>query len=309
MIRQRTLKTIVQTTGIGLHSGCKVSLTLRPAAANTGIVYRRTDLPEPVNFYANPNAVRDTMLCTALVNDDGVRISTVEHLNAALAGMGIDNIVIEVDAPEIPIMDGSASPFIYLLQSAGIETLNAPKRFLQIKKPVRIEDGDKWAELIPYNGFRLNFAIDFNHPAIDADLQNLELDFSSQAFIKEISRARTFGFMRDIEYLQSQNLCLGGSFDCAIVLDDYRILNEDGLRFDNELVRHKMLDAIGDLYVCGHSIIGEMRAYKSGHALNNKLLRAVLADQTAWEFVTFTQEQAKSLTAITPALTGLLLPQ
>lgn len=302
MIRQRTLKTIVQTTGVGLHSGRKVTLIMRPAAANTGVIYRRTDLNPPVDFPADPASVRDTMLCTALVNDEGVRISTVEHLNAALAGMGIDNVIIEVDAPEIPIMDGSASPFIYLLQSAGIETLNAPKRFVRIKKPVRIEDGDKWAELLPYDGFRLDFAIDFNHPAIESEHQNLVLDFSSQSFIKDISRARTFGFMRDIEYLQSRNLCLGGSFDCAIVLDDYRILNEEGLRFDNELVKHKVLDAIGDLYMCGHNIIGEMRAYKSGHALNNQLLRAVLADQEAWEWATFENEQTLPVTFAQPGM-------
>ncbi|WP_318459625.1 UDP-3-O-acyl-N-acetylglucosamine deacetylase [Photobacterium leiognathi] len=302
MIRQRTLKSIVQTTGVGLHSGRKVTLTLRPAAANTGVIYRRTDLNPPVDFPANADSVRDTMLCTALVNEEGVRISTVEHLNAALAGMGIDNVIIEVNAPEIPIMDGSASPFIYLLQSAGIETLNTPKRFLRIKKPVRIEDGDKWAELVPYNGFRLDFAIEFNHPAIESDQQRLVLDFSSQSFVKDISRARTFGFMRDIEYLQSQNLCLGGSFDNAIVLDDYRILNDDGLRFDNELVTHKVLDAIGDLYMCGHNIIGEMRAYKSGHALNNKLLRAVLADQEAYEWSTFEDEQQVPVTFAQPGM-------
>jgi len=290
MIRQRTLKEIVKTTGVGLHSGRKVTLTLRPAAANTGIIYRRTDLEPAVDFPADPASVRDTMLCTALVNDEGVRISTVEHLNAALAGMGIDNVIVEVDAPEIPIMDGSASPFVYLLQSAGIETLNAPKKFIRIKKPVRFEDGDKWAELVPYNGFRMDFEIEFEHPAIDADEQRLLFDFSSNAFIKDISRARTFGFMHDIEYLQSQNLCLGGSFDCAIVLDEYRILNEEGLRFDNEFVTHKVLDAIGDLYMCGHSIVGELRAYKSGHALNNQLLRAVLADQEAWEWATFEEE-------------------
>ncbi|ELJ8583070.1 UDP-3-O-acyl-N-acetylglucosamine deacetylase, partial [Vibrio cholerae] len=208
MIRQRTLKEIVKTTGVGLHSGRKVTLTLRPAAANTGIIYRRTDVNPPVDFPADPASVRDTMLCTALVNDQGVRISTVEHLNAALAGMGIDNAIIEVDAPEIPIMDGSASPFVYLLQQAGIQTLNAPKRFIRIKKPVRIEDGDKWAEFVPFNGFRMDFEIEFNHPAIDGDDQRLVFDFSSQGFVKEISRARTFGFMRDIEYLQSQNLCL-----------------------------------------------------------------------------------------------------
>jgi UDP-3-O-[3-hydroxymyristoyl] N-acetylglucosamine deacetylase len=290
MIRQRTLKEIVKTTGVGLHSGRKVTLTLRPAAANTGVIYRRTDLNPPVDFPADASSVRDTMLCTALVNDEGVRISTVEHLNAALSAMGIDNVIIEVDAPEIPIMDGSASPFVFLLQSAGIETLNTPKRFIRIKKPVRIEDGDKWAELVPYDGFRLDFEIEFEHPAIDTDEQHLRFDFSSSAFIRDISRARTFGFMRDIEYLQSQNLCLGGSFDCAIVLDDYRILNEDGLRFENEFVTHKVLDAIGDLYMHGHSIVGELRAYKSGHGLNNQLLRAVLADQEAWEWATFEEE-------------------
>lgn len=302
MIRQRTLKSIVQMTGVGLHSGRKVTLTLRPAAANTGVIYRRTDLNPPVDFPADPESVRDTMLCTALVNDQGVRISTVEHLNAALAGMGIDNVVIEVDAPEIPIMDGSASPFVYLLQSAGIEELNTAKKFIRIKKPVRIEDGDKWAEIRPYNGFRLDFTIDFNHPAIESDDQRLVFDFSSQSFIKDISRARTFGFMRDIEYLQSQNLCLGGSFDCAIVLDDYRILNEDGLRFDNEFVTHKVLDAVGDLYMSGHSILGELCAYKSGHALNNQLLRAVLADQEAWEWTTIEDEQESPVAFMQPGM-------
>jgi UDP-3-O-[3-hydroxymyristoyl] N-acetylglucosamine deacetylase len=290
MIRQRTLKEIVKTTGVGLHSGRKVTLTLRPAAANTGVIYRRTDVNPPVDFPADAMSVRDTMLCTALVNDEGIRISTVEHLNAALAGMGIDNIVVEVDAPEIPIMDVSASPFVFLLQQAGIEEQNALKRFIRIKKPVRFEDGDKWAEFLPFNGFRMDFEIEFSHPAIDADEQRLMFDFSSQGFIKEISRARTFGFMRDIEYLQSQNLVLGGSFDNAIVLDEYRILNEEGLRFENEFVTHKVLDAIGDLYMCGHPIIGEFRAFKSGHGLNNQLLRSVLADQEAWEWVTFEED-------------------
>ncbi|RTZ16038.1 UDP-3-O-acyl-N-acetylglucosamine deacetylase [Vibrio aquaticus] len=290
MIRQRTLKEMVKTTGVGLHSGRKVTLTLRPAAANTGVIYRRTDVNPPVDFPADPESVRDTMLCTALVNDQGVRISTVEHLNAALAGMGIDNVVVEVDAPEIPIMDGSASPFVFLLQQAGVEEQNAAKRFIRIKKPVRFEDGDKWAEFVPFDGFRMDFEIEFNHPAIDADEQHLLFDFSSQGFVKEISRARTFGFMRDIEYLQSQNLVLGGSFDNAIVLDEYRILNEEGLRFENEFVTHKVLDAIGDLYMCGHPIIGEFRAFKSGHGLNNQLLRSVLADQEAWEWVTFEEE-------------------
>ncbi|OLQ92708.1 UDP-3-O-[3-hydroxymyristoyl] N-acetylglucosamine deacetylase [Vibrio ponticus] len=300
MIRQRTLKEIVKTTGVGLHSGRKVTLTLRPAAANTGIIYRRVDVNPPVDFPADPESVRDTMLCTALVNDQGIRISTVEHLNAALAGMGIDNIIIEVDAPEIPIMDGSASPFVFLLQQAGIEEQNAAKRFIRIKKPVRFENEDKWAEFLPFNGFRMDFEIEFNHPAIESDVQRLAFDFSSQSFVKDISRARTFGFMRDIEYLQSQNLALGGSFDNAIVLDDYRILNEEGLRFDNELVTHKVLDAIGDLYMCGHPIIGEFRAFKSGHGLNNQLLRSVLADQEAWEWVTFEQEEVSPVAFAEP---------
>jgi UDP-3-O-[3-hydroxymyristoyl] N-acetylglucosamine deacetylase len=301
MIRQRTIKEIVSTTGVGLHSGRKVTLTLRPAAVNTGVIYRRTDVNPPVDFPADPTSVRDTMLCTALVNDEGVRISTVEHLSAALAGTGIDNIIVEVDAPEIPIMDGSASPFIFLLQQAGVEFQNAPKRFIRIKKPVRVEDGDKWAEFKPYNGFRMDFEIDFNHPAIEDDQQRLVFDFSTLSFIKDISRARTFGFMRDIEYLQSQNLCLGGSFDCAIVLDEYRILNDDGLRFDNEFVTHKVLDAVGDLYMCGHPIIGEFSAYKSGHGVNNQLLRAVLQEQEAWEWVTFEDEVESPVTFANPA--------
>ena len=277
MIKQRTLKQSIKVTGVGLHSGKKVTLTLRPAMPNTGVIYCRTDLNPPVTFPANADSVRDTMLCTALVNEQGVRVSTVEHLNAALAGLGIDNIIIEVDAPEIPIMDGSASPFIYLLLDAGIE------------------------EFKPYNGFRLDFTIDFNHPAISKNVRNYVMDFSAQAFVHQISRARTFGFMKDIEYLQSQGLALGGSLDNAIVLDDYRILNEDGLRFRDELVRHKMLDAIGDLYMCGYNIIGDFKAYKSGHGLNNKLLRAVLADQEAWEFVTFEDKKQVPQGYVAPA--------
>ncbi|WP_109396984.1 UDP-3-O-acyl-N-acetylglucosamine deacetylase [Proteus faecis] len=290
MIKQRTLKRIVQATGVGLHTGKKVTLTMRPAPANTGVIYRRTDLNPPVDFPADAKSVRDTMLCTCLVNEDDVRISTVEHLNAALAGLGIDNIVIEVNAPEIPIMDGSAAPFVFLLLDAGIEELRTAKKFIRIKETVRVEEGDKWAEMRPYNGFKLDFTIDFNHPAIDSSTQRYKLDFSAESFMSQISRARTFGFMRDIEYLQSKGLCLGGSFDCAIVVDDYRVLNDDGLRFEDEFVRHKMLDAIGDLFMCGYNIIGEFTAFKSGHALNNKLLQAVLAKESAWEFVTFEDE-------------------
>lgn len=296
MIKQRTLKQSITATGVGLHSGKKVTLTMRPAPVNSGIVYCRTDLEPAVYFPADAESIRDTMLCTCLVNDEGVRISTVEHLNAALACLGIDNVVIEVDAAEIPIMDGSASPFIYLiLLDAGIEEQNAAKKFIRIKKTVRVEDGDKWVELKPYNGFRLDFTIDFNHPAISNSVKNFHLDFSTQAFIQQVSRARTFGFMKDIEYLQSQGLALGGSLDNAIVLDDYRILNEDGLRYQDELVRHKLLDAMGDLYMAGHNLIGDYVAYKSGHGLNNKLLRAVLADASAWEYVTFENGQQDSV--------------
>ena len=290
MIKQRTLKRIVQATGVGLHTGKKVTLNLRPAPANTGVIYRRTDLNPPVDFPADAKFVRDTMLSTCLINDQGIRISTVEHLNSALAGLGIDNIIVEVDAPEIPIMDGSAAPFVYLLLDAGVEELNSAKKFLRVKQTVRVEDGDKWAEVKPYNGFSLDFTIDFKHPAIDASSQNYHLNFSTEAFIRQISRARTFGFMRDIEQLQSRGLCLGGSLDCAIGLDDFRVLNEDGLRFDDEFVRHKMLDAIGDLFMCGHNMIGAFSAYKSGHGLNNQLLQAVLANQEAYEWATFENE-------------------
>lgn len=289
IVKQRTLKKVVKTTGIGLHTGRKVTLTLRPAIANTGIVFRRMDLVQPVDFPLDAKSVRDTVLCTCLVNDDGVRISTVEHINAALAGLGIDNLIVEVDAPEIPIMDGSSAPFIYLLLNAGIEELQASKQFLKIKKKIRVEMGDKWAEIMPYNGFKLDFTIDFNHPMIDGQHQNYRMNFSAEAFIKQLSRARTFGFMRDIESLKAKGLCLGGSMDCAIVVDDYRVLNEDGLRFEDEFVRHKMLDAIGDLYMCGHNMLGEFKAYKSGHALNNQLLQAILSDKKAWEFVTFNE--------------------
>ncbi|MGL5726311.1 MAG: UDP-3-O-acyl-N-acetylglucosamine deacetylase [Plesiomonas sp.] len=302
MIKQRTLKRGIEATGLGLHTGRKVTLTLRPAPANTGVIYRRTDLTPPVDFPADAKSVRDTMLCTCLVNDDDVRISTVEHLNAALAGLGIDNIIIDVDAPEIPIMDGSASPFVYLLLDAGIEEQNVAKKFIRIKDTVRVEDGDKWAEFVPYNGFRIDFTIDFNHPAIDAGAQRFRLDLSADSFVSQISRARTFGFMRDIEHLQSKGLCLGGSFNCAIVLDDYRVLNEDGLRYDDEFVKHKILDSIGDLYMCGHNIIGEFRAYKSGHALNNKLLQAMLAQASAWEYVTFENEAQMPLKFAAPSL-------
>lgn len=293
MIKQRTLQQAISATGIGLHKGNKVNLTLRPAPANTGLIFRRTDLEPAVDIPARADWVRDTQLCTCLINEENIRISTVEHLLAALAGVGIDNAIIEVDSHEIPIMDGSSHPFVYLLQSAGIEEQSAAKKFIRIKEPVRVEDGDKWAELLPHDGFRIDFAIDFDHPAIADTGQAVSMDFSANAFIKDISRARTFGFMKDIEYLRKNNLALGGSFDNAVVLDDFRVLNNDGLRYDDEFVKHKMLDAVGDLYMGGHSILGHLRAYKSGHALNNQLLQAVLEHESAWEFVTFEDEQAK----------------
>lgn len=303
MIKQRTLKKSVQATGIGLHSGNKVTMTLRPAPANTGIVYRRVDLDPVVTIKANAQAVQETMLCTCLVNESGDKISTVEHLSAALAGLGIDNIVIDVDAPEIPIMDGSASPFVFLLQSAGVEELSAAKKFIRIKKPVRVEDGDKWAELNPTNkGFRLDFAIDFAHPVIEGQNQHIVSEFSGPWFLKQISRARTFGFMRDVEFLQSKNLALGASLDNAIGLDDYRVLNDDGLRYEDEFVKHKVLDAIGDLYLSGYTLLGELKAYKTGHALNNKLLCALLADQEAWEMVSFEAEADEAVTYLDPVL-------
>lgn len=303
MIKQRTIKQPIATTGVGLHKGNKVQLTLRPAPVNTGLVFRRVDLNPAVDIPANAELVRDTRMCTCLINDDNVRVSTVEHLLAAVAAMGIDNLVIEVDSHEIPIMDGSSHPFVYLLQSAGIEEQGAAKKFIKIKQPVRVEEGDKWAELLPHNGFRIDFAIDFDHPAIADTGQVLSIDFSSSNFIKEISRARTFGFMKDIEMLRANNLALGGSFDNAVVLDEFRILNSDGLRYDDEFVKHKILDAIGDLYMGGYAILGNLRAFKSGHALNNQLLCAVLQNQEAWEFVTFEDEaEAAPIAFATPVI-------
>ena len=300
MLRQRTLKTTVRATGVGLHSGEKVYMTLRPAPENAGITFRRVDLEQPVDVPADPMLVGETMLGTTLVQD-GVRIATVEHLMSALAGLGIDNISIDLSAAEVPIMDGSAGPFVFLLQSAGIEEQNAAKKFIRIKKPIRVEDGDKWAELLPFNGFKVNFEVYFNHPVFNKLSQHATIDFSSTSFLKEVSRARTFCFLRDVEALRERNLTLGGSMDNAIVLDDYRILNEDGLRYSNEFVIHKILDAIGDAYLLGHSLIGELKAYKSGHDLNNKLLRALLDNQTAWEEVTFKDSRTAPISYATPA--------
>lgn len=303
MIRQRTIKQAISSTGVGLHKGNKVNLTLRPAAPNTGLVFRRVDLEPVVDIKAAPELVRDTRMCTCLINDDNVRVSTVEHLLAAIAGMGIDNLIIEVDSHEIPIMDGSSHPFVYLLQSAGVEEQSVAKKFVRVTQPVRVEDGDKWAELLPHDGFRIDFAIDFEHPAIAGTNQIVSMDFSSQNFIRDISRARTFGFMKDIEMLRANNLALGGSMDNAVVLDEFRVLNNDGLRYDDEFVKHKILDAVGDLYMGGHSILGHLRAYKSGHALNNQLLVALMENQEAWEFTTFEQERIESpISYLHPAL-------
>jgi UDP-3-O-[3-hydroxymyristoyl] N-acetylglucosamine deacetylase len=289
MIRQRTLKNSIRATGVGLHTGKKVYLTLRPAAVNTGIVFRRVDLDEPVEIKASPENVGDTQLSTCLVQGD-VRVSTVEHLLSAMAGLGIDNAYVDVSAPEVPIMDGSAGPFVFLIRSAGIEEQAAPKKFIRIKRPVLIEDGDKWARFDPFDGFKVGFTIHFDHPAFNGLDQQAVVDFSSTSFVKEVSRARTFGFMRDFEWMRERQLALGGSLDNAIVVDDYRILNEDGLRYRDEFVKHKILDAIGDLYLLGHSLIGAFTGYKSGHALNNQLLRALMADAQAWEAVTYEDE-------------------
>lgn len=286
MIKQRTLKNVIRAMGVGLHTGKKVYLTLRPAPIDSGIRFRRVDLEEPVEILARPENVGDTNLSTTLTQND-VRISTVEHLLSAIAGLGIDNAYIDLSADEVPIMDGSAGPFVFLIQSAGIVEQNSAKRFIRIKKPVRVEEGDKWVEFTPFNGFKVSFEIDFDHPLFTQQKQVCNINFSTTSFVKEVSRARTFGFQKDIEYLRSNNLALGGSQDNAIVLDDYRVLNEDGLRYDNEFVKHKILDSIGDLYLLGHSLIGAFSGYKSGHALNNRLLLALLAEEDAWEEVTF----------------------
>ncbi len=290
MIKQRTLKNTIRATGVGLHTGQKVYLTLRPAGPDTGIRFRRVDLDEPVTIQATPGNVGETVLSTTLVAGD-VKISTIEHLLSAFAGLGIDNAIIDVSAAEVPIMDGSAGPFVFLLQSAGVEEQDYPKQYIRIKRPVRVEEDDKWASFEPFDGFKVTFTIDFEHPAFGDNVKTATMDFSSTTFVKEVSRARTFGFMKDIEMLRQNNLALGGSLDNAIVVDDNKILNEDGLRCADEFVKHKILDAIGDLYLLGHSLIGSFTGYKSGHGLNNKLLRTLLADKDAWEMVTFDEEE------------------
>jgi UDP-3-O-[3-hydroxymyristoyl] N-acetylglucosamine deacetylase len=286
MIKQRTLKNVIRATGVGLHTGEKVYLTLRPAPADTGIIFRRTDIDPPVEVAARPENVGDTRLSTTL-ESNGVRISTVEHLMSAFAGLGIDNAYVDLTAPEVPIMDGSAGPFVFLIQSAGIEEQPAAKRFIRIKKTVMVEEGDKWARFDPLEGFKVSFSIDFDHPIFKNSVQVASVDFSTTSFVKEVSRARTFGFMRDLEALRDAGLARGGSLDNAIVMDSFHILNEDGLRYEDEFVKHKVLDAIGDLYLLGYPLIGAFGAYKSGHALNNRLLRTMVLDSQAWEIVSF----------------------
>ncbi|NJO16496.1 MAG: UDP-3-O-acyl-N-acetylglucosamine deacetylase [Thioploca sp.] len=284
MMKQRTLKNIIRATGVGLHTGEKVYLTLKPAPANTGIIFRRVDLEVPVEIAARTENVGDTRLSTTLIKET-IRISTIEHLLSALAGLGIDNAYIDLSAPEVPIMDGSAGPFVFLIQSAGIEEQNVPKKYIRIKRPIQVQQGDKWACFEPFDGFKVSFQIDFNHPVFKRQPQYVEIDFSKTSFVKEVSRARTFGFMQEVELLRENQLALGGSLDNAIVMDDYRILNEDGLRYEDEFVKHKVLDAVGDLYLLGYSLIGAFSGYKSGHELNNTLLRTLLANQSAWEMV------------------------
>lgn len=289
MLKQRTVKQVIRASGIGLHSGEKVLLALHPAPPDTGIVFRRTDLDPPINVPAKAELVRETMMSSSLVTGE-VKVGTVEHLMSALAGLGIDNAVIDVSAPEIPIMDGSAGPFVFLIQAAGIVEQDAPKRFARILRRIEVRDGDKIAAFEPYDGFKVSFTIDFDHPAFHDDHRWATVDFSTTAYVNEVSRARTFGFLRDIEYLRANNLAKGGSMDNAIVVGDEGIMNTDGLRYEDEFVRHKMLDAIGDLYLFGHSILGAYEGYKSGHALNNQLLRAMHANPDAWELVTFDNE-------------------
>ncbi len=300
MIKQRTLKNVIRATGVGLHSGDTIYLTLRPAAADTGIIFRRVDLDPVVELEAKAENVGETALSTTLVQH-GERVSTVEHLLSAFAGLGIDNAYIDLNASEVPIMDGSAGPFVFLVQSAGIEEQDVAKKFIRIKKPVILEDGDKWAKFEPFEGFKVSFSIDFEHPAFQGRPQQVDVDFSSTSFVREVSRARTFGFMKDIEKLRENNLALGGSLDNAIVVDDYRVMNEDGLRYEDEFVRHKVLDAIGDLYLLGHSLIGSFSGHKSGHEVNNKLLRKLLVETDSWELVTFEEEKDAPILFSRPA--------
>lgn len=293
MLKQHTIKESVHTTGVGLHSGTKVGLTLRAAPVNTGVIFRRTDIDPPAEFVLEPDLIGDTRMASTLVKGD-VRISTIEHLMSACSGLGIDNLYIDVTAEEIPIMDGSASSFVYLLQQAQVVEQDAPRKFIRIKRPVEYREGEgareKWARLEPFEGFKMRFFIEFNHPAIDVTGKTAEINFENESYVNEIARARTFGFMQDVELLRGMGLARGGSFENAIVMDEYHILNADGLRYNNEFVRHKILDAIGDLYVIGHPLLASYDAFKSGHGLNNLLIREVLADPDNYEIVTFEDE-------------------
>ena len=295
MLKQRTLKTLISASGVGLHGGVKVSMVMRPAAPNTGIIFRRVDLAVPVDIPASALSIGDTRMCSCLECDTTqgkVKVGTVEHLMSALSGMGIDNAYIDLDAPEVPILDGSAAPFVFLIQSAGIEEQNVPKRFIRVTRPIEVSDGDKWAKFEPYEGFKLSFSIVFNHPAISKSAQKAEVDFAQHSFLREVARARTFGFMQEVEWLRENGLALGGGLENAIVLDEFRVLNADGLRYADEFVKHKVLDAIGDLYLIGHPLLASFTAYKSGHALNNLLARALLAQQDCWEWATFEETAA-----------------
>ncbi len=301
MIKQRTIKNIFSTIGIGLHSGRKVNLTLRPAPVDTGIVFTRVDLEKPVSIKVEPTRVNDTRMATTL-DKDGAKISTIEHLMSAFSGLGIDNIFVDVDAPEIPIMDGSGASFVFIIQAAGIVEQNAPRKFVRVLKPVEVRVQDKWVRLSPYEGFKLDFTIAFNHPAIDETIQSVEVDFNENSYQKDVSRARTFGFINDLEMLRSMGLAQGGSLDNAIVLDEYHVINEDGLRSKDEFAKHKLLDAMGDLYVLGHPLVAKYSAFKSGHDLNNKLLRKLLEDPSNWEFVTYGEKTKQAPKAFTRGL-------
>ena len=290
MLKQRTLKTVIRASGVGLHGGVKVNMTLRPAAPDTGIVFRRVDLPEPVDLPAQALMIGDTRMCSCLEKDSPagrVKVGTIEHLMSALAGLGIDNAWVDLDAPEVPILDGSAAPFVFLIQSAGIEEQNAAKRFIRVTQPIEVRDGDKWARFEPYDGYRLHFSIVFNHPAIDKSAQEAVIDFAEHSYVREVARARTFGFMHEVEFLRDNGLALGGGLENAIVLDEFRVLNQDGLRYGDEFVKHKILDAIGDLYLLGHPLLAAYASHKGGHALNNQLARALLEQRERWEFATF----------------------
>lgn len=286
MIRQRTLKTLVSASGVGLHGGVKVNMTLRPASPDTGIVFRRIDLREPVDLAASALLVSDTRMCSCLERD-GVKVGTIEHLMSAFAGLGIDNAYVDLDAPEVPILDGSSAPFVFLILSAGVEEQSAAKKFMRITRPVEVKDGDKWARFDPFEGYKLNFSIVFRHPAIDRSAQEAVFDFAEHSYVHEVARARTFGFMQEVEWLRENNLALGGGLENAIVLDEYRVLNPDGLRYPDEFVKHKLLDAIGDLHLLGHPVLAAFSAHKSGHALNNLLARELLAQPESWQLVSF----------------------